>query len=49
MNIVNEDLLLTLTDCDTLDEIRVISLRNKQLTQGMRQLAECESLTILYL
>jgi hypothetical protein len=29
MNIVNEDLLLTLTDCDTLDEIRVISLRNK--------------------
>ena len=49
MNIVNEDLLLTLCDCDSLDEIRVISLRDKQLTQGMRQLAECENLSILYL
>jgi hypothetical protein len=29
---VNEELLLGITDCDTLDEIRVISLREKQLT-----------------
>ena len=26
---VNEELLLGITDCDTLDEIRVISLREK--------------------
>ena len=49
MNVVNEDLLLQLTECEHLDEIRVFSLRNKQLTQCLRQMSECENLTILYL
>ena len=49
MNVVNEDLLLQLTECEHLDEIRVFSLRNKQLTQCLTQMSECENLTILYL
>ena len=49
MNVVNEDLLLQLTECEHLDEIRVFSLRNKQLTQCLKQMAECTNLTILYL
>ena len=32
MSLVNDELLLGITDCDTLEEIRVISLREKQLT-----------------
>ncbi|CDW82611.1 leucine-rich repeat and iq domain-containing protein 3 [Stylonychia lemnae] len=48
-SIVNEGLLLQLTDCDTLDEIRVISLRNKDLTSCLRVLALCQNLTIAYL
>ena len=47
--IVSESLLLQLTDCDTLDEIRVISLRNKGLTSSLKVLASCENLTIAYL
>eukprot|EP00347_Sterkiella_histriomuscorum_P006457 403352701 len=47
--LVNETLLLQLTDCDTLDEIRVISLRNKDLNTCLRVLANCENLTIAYL
>jgi hypothetical protein len=29
---VTEELLLGITDCDTVEEIRVVSLREKQLT-----------------
>jgi hypothetical protein len=32
MNVVNDELLLELTDCESLEEIRVLSLRNKSLT-----------------
>jgi hypothetical protein len=38
-SLVTEPLLLRLTDCDTLDEIRVISLRNKELTSCLRMLS----------
>ena len=48
MNSVNEELLLFNSDCEKLSEIRVVSLRKKQLTQGMRMLSECEHLSILY-
>ena len=40
-SIVTEGLLLRLTDCDTLEEIRVISLRNKELTSCLRMLSQC--------
>ena len=46
---VTEGLLLRLTDCDSLDEIRVISLRNKELTSCLRILSQCPNLTIAYL
>jgi hypothetical protein len=49
MNIVSEELLLQLTDCETLEEIRVISLRNKQLKQCFKVLNSCPNLTISYL
>jgi hypothetical protein len=49
MNTVNEELLLFNSDCEKLSEIRVVSLRKKQLTQGMRMLSECENMSILYL
>ena len=38
-SLVTEALLLRLTDCDTLEEIRVISLRNKELTSCLRMLS----------
>jgi len=38
-SLVTEALLLRLTDCDTLGEIRVISLRNKELTSCLRMLS----------
>ena len=37
--LITEGLLLRLTDCDTLDEIRVISLRNKELSSCLRMLS----------
>lgn len=46
---VTEGLLLKLTECEDLSEIRVISLRNQQLTQCMKVLSSCENLTIAYL
>jgi Leucine-rich repeat (LRR) protein len=46
---VTESLLLRLTECDSLQEIRVISLRNQQLTGCLKTLAKCENLTIAYL
>lgn len=49
MSIVTEELLLQLTDCETLDEIKVISLRNKQLKQCFKVLSSCPNLTIAYL
>ena len=49
MNVVNDELLCELTDCESLDEIKVLSLRNKQLTQCVKHLTECTSLNILYL
>jgi len=48
-SIVTEGLLLRLTDCKSLEEIRVISLRNKELTSCMRMLSQCPNLTIAYL
>ena len=45
----NPDILLKNTDCDTLDEIRVISLRNQEITQTLKVLSKCENLTVLYL
>ena len=47
--LVTEGLLLRLTDCDTLEEIRVISLRNKELTSCLRMLSQCQNLNIAYL
>lgn len=40
-SLVTEALLLRLTDCDSLEEIRVISLRNKELTSCLRMLSQC--------
>lgn len=48
-SLVTEGLLLRLTDCDTLEEIRVISLRNKQLSSCLRMLSLCIQLNIAYL
>jgi Leucine-rich repeat (LRR) protein len=48
-SLVTEQLLLRLTECDTLAEIRVISLRNQQLTGCLKTLAKCENLTVAYL
>ena len=47
--LVTEALLLRLTDCETLDEIRVISLRNKELLSCLRKLSQCLNLKIGYL
>ena len=47
--LVTESLLLRLTECDSLQEIRVISLRNQQLTGCLKTLSKCENLTIAYL
>ncbi len=49
MSLVTEELLLQLTDCETLEEIRVISLRNKQLKQCLKVLSSCSNLSIAYL
>jgi Leucine-rich repeat (LRR) protein len=49
MIINNPEILLKNTDCETLEEIRVISLRNQQITQCLKILSRCENLTILYL
>ena len=49
MEQVTEELLLMLTECNTLDEINVISLRNKQYTTCLQVLAQCPNLVIAYL
>lgn len=48
-SLVTEQLLLRLTECETLSDIRVISLRNQQLTGCIKTLSRCENLTIAYL
>lgn len=49
MALVNDELLLAITDCDTLDEIRVVSLRDKRIQACLNVLARCPNLTIAYL
>jgi Leucine-rich repeat (LRR) protein len=46
---ISEELLLQLTDCDHLDQIKVISLRNKQLRQVFQLLCSCSNIQIAYL
>jgi len=48
-SIVTEELLLELTDCENLDQIKVVSLRSRQLKHCLKCLADCPNLTILYL
>jgi Leucine-rich repeat (LRR) protein len=48
-SIVTEELLLELTDCEHLDQIKVVSLRSRQLKHCLKCLADCPNLTILYL
>jgi len=48
-SLVTEQLLLRLTECESLTEIRVISLRNQGLTGCIKTLSRCENLTIAYL
>ena len=48
-SILNEALLLKLTECEDLTEIRVISLRNQKLSSCLKILSSCENLTIAYL
>ena len=38
MNNVTEELLLELTDCEHLEDIRVLSLRNRQCRQCLKVL-----------
>lgn len=49
MEQVTEELLLMLTECNNLDEINVISLRNKQYTSCLQVLSQCSNLVIAYL
>ena len=49
MNTVTEELLLELTDCDHLEDIRVISLRNRQCRTCLKVLQQCPNLNIIYL
>ena len=46
---VTEELLLNLTECKSLSEISVLSLRNKKLEACMKVLAQCVNLMIVYL
>jgi len=41
--------LLTLTECKTLSEISVLSLRNKNLVTCLKVLSHCVNLAICYL
>lgn len=36
MNTVTEELMLELTDCEQLEDIKVISLRNRQIRQCLK-------------
>lgn len=49
MNNVTEELLLELTDCEHLEDVRVISLRNRQCRQCLKVLSSCQNLSIVYL
>ena len=46
---ISEKLLLNLTDCESLSDIRVISLRNKYLNYILKILSQCHNLSIAYL
>jgi hypothetical protein len=49
MSIVTEELILEFTDCESLEDVRVISLRNRQIRQGIKVLSQCPNLNIAYL
>jgi Leucine-rich repeat (LRR) protein len=49
MIISNQEILLLNTDCQSLDQIRVIYLRNQGIAQAFKMLAKCENLTVLYM
>lgn len=49
MNNVTEELLLELTDCENLEDVRVISLRNRQCRACLKVLSGCPNLNIVYL
>ena len=49
MNTVTEELLLELTDCEHLEDVRVISLRNRECKQCLKVLSGCVNLNIIYL
>ena len=46
---MTEEHLLFLTDCKSLSDISVISLRNKNLTSCLNMLQRCQHLQIVYL
>jgi len=48
LNVVSEEALLELTECQTLDKILVISLRNKDLNVYVKMLSYCKNLRIAY-
>lgn len=41
--------MLELTDCDDPQDIRVLSLRGRQLRQCLQTVSQAENLTILYM
>ena len=49
MEQINEELLLSLSECHSLDEIKVVSLRSKALQNCLKVLCKCTKLAILYL
>jgi Leucine-rich repeat (LRR) protein len=49
MSSVTEELLLELTDCEHLEDIRVVSLRNRNIKQCLKCLTGANNLNILYL
>jgi Leucine-rich repeat (LRR) protein len=46
---ITPDLLLELTDCERLDQIKVLSLRNKGLNNAISEISICPNLQIAYL
>jgi len=49
MSALEEETLLELTECESLDRILVISLRKRGYTKFMKTLANCENLKIAFL
>jgi hypothetical protein len=46
---ITTDMMLELTDCDDPQDIRVLSLRGRQLRQCLQTVSQAENLTILYM